>query len=271
VNILLIVVKFGGDLLKDGLPEPIVQNIVSLSEMYKIVLVHGGGDIVTDISEKLGHPPKFVVSPKGFKSRYTDKEESSIYTMVMAGKINKEIVIELEKRGIPTLGLSGLDAQIITAERKKQLIILDERGRRRLIKGGYTGQIKKINSALIFNLLDQGILPIISPIAMGEEYEALNVDGDRTASAIASSINADKLILLTDVEGILLNHKLIPYLNTKQAEKAMENIGPGMITKVFSAIEAVKNGVKESIIASGTIPNPITEAIEHQNCTVISN
>jgi acetylglutamate/LysW-gamma-L-alpha-aminoadipate kinase len=271
VNDLLIVIKIGGDLLKDGLPEDLIQDIVLLNGIHKVILVHGGGDIVTDISEKLGHPPKFIVSPKGFKSRYTDRNESSIYTMVMAGKINKEIVIELEEKGVTSLGLSGLDAHIIRAKRKKKLIIMDERGRRRLIEGGYTGQIKSINSSLMFKLLDLGVIPIVSPIAMGEEYEALNVDGDRTASAIASALSADRLILLTDVRGIILNNKLVPHLSMAQAEKAMENIGPGMITKVFSAVEAVKNGVKESIIASGTVPNPLTDALEHLECTVISN
>ncbi|MFH1180118.1 MAG: [LysW]-aminoadipate/[LysW]-glutamate kinase [Candidatus Bathyarchaeota archaeon] len=268
---MLIVVKAGGDLLKDGLPEALIRDIVALRETHKVILVHGGGDIVTDISTKLGHPPKFVLSPKGFKSRYTDKEESSIYTMVMAGKINKEIVTELEKNGISSIGLSGLDAHLIKAERKKQLIIIDERGRRRLIEGGYTGQIKSINTSLISALLDLGVLPVVSPIAQGDEYEALNVDGDRTASAIASALKADRLILLTDVRGIMLNNALVPRLNVRQAEESMEKIGPGMITKVYAAVEAVKNGVKEAIIASGLIADPLTDALENMECTVISN
>lgn len=268
---MIIVVKTGGDLLKEGLPQALVDDLVALRALHKIIMVHGGGDIVTEISTKLGCSPKFVVSPKGFKSRYTDKEESSIYTMVMAGKINKEIVTELEKQGIYSLGLSGLDAHLIKAERKKQLIILDERGRRKLIEGGYTGQIKSINASLLDSLFELDVLPVVSPIAQGDEYEALNVDGDRTASAIASAMKADRLILLTDVSGITLNNSLVKSINLRQAEESIEKIGPGMITKVYAATEAVKNGVKEVIIASGFRENPISRALEHEECTVISS
>jgi len=266
----LIVVKAGGDLLKDGLPEALIRDIVALRGEHQLILVHGGGDIVTEISTRLGHPPKFVQSPKGFKSRYTDKDESGIYTMVMAGKINKEIVTMLEKNGVASIGLSGLDAHIIKAERKKQLIILDERGRRRLIEGGYTGQIKSVNTELLTALLDLGVLPVISPIAQGDMYEALNVDGDRTASAIASALNADRLILLTDVKGIMLNGAIVPHLSVRQAEESLEKIGPGMITKAYAAVEALKKGVDEAIIASGLIKSPLGDALGHVECTVIS-
>ena len=267
---MLIVVKAGGDLLKDGLPEALVSDIVAFRESHQLILVHGGGDIVTEISTQLGHPPKFVQSPKGFKSRYTDREESGIYTMVMAGKINKEIVTELERNGVSSIGLTGLDAHLIKAQRKKQLIILDERGRRRLIEGGYTGQIKSINTSLIAALMGLGVLPVVSPIAQGDEFEALNVDGDRTASAIASALNADRLILLTDVKGIMLDGALVPRLSLSQAEESMEKIGPGMITKVYAAVEALKNGVDETVIASGLIANPLRDALGHTECTVIS-
>ena len=268
---MLIVVKIGGDLLKEGLPHALINDLIALRKEHKILLVHGGGDIVTDISTKLGHPPKFVVSPKGFKSRYTDMEESSIYTMVMAGKINKEVVTSLERNGIAAMGLSGLDAHLIKAERKKQLIIIDERGRRQLIEGGYTGQIKSINVALLESILELGVLPVVSPIAQGDEYEALNVDGDRTAAAIASALRADRLILLTDVKGIMLNNTLISNLTLRQAEESLEKIGSGMITKVYAATEAVKNGVKEASIASGLIESPLSDALGHMECTVISN
>jgi len=119
-------------------------------------------------------------------------------------------------------------------------------------------------------LLGNNVLPVISPVAQGEEYEALNVDGDRTASAIASVINADRLVLLTDVNGIILDDAYVPELSVVQAEEAMKQIGPGMITKVYAAVEAVKNGVGESIIASGFSEAPISGALGHKECTVIS-
>lgn len=256
--------------MKAGLPEPLLGNLVALHGEHRLVLVHGGGDIVTEISTKLGHPPKFVVSPRGFKSRYTGEDESSIFTMVMAGKINKEIVTGLEKKGVSSVGLSGLDAHLIKAERKKQLIIIDERGRKKLIEGGYTGRIKAVNSSLLETLLKSNVLPVVSPVAQGEEYESLNVDGDRTASAIASALKADRMILLTDVKGLILNDALVPRLSLMQAEASMKKIGPGMITKVYAAVEAVKNGVGEAIIASGFNDSPLTGALEHRECTVIS-
>ena len=121
----MIVVKIGGDLISDGLPEALVDSIVSLTKEHRLILVHGGGDIVTKISTELGHPPKFVVSPKGFRSRYTDKEEAGIFTMVMAGKINKEIVSALQGRGVQAVGLSGLDGALVRATRKKKIVAVD--------------------------------------------------------------------------------------------------------------------------------------------------
>ena len=267
---MIIVVKVGGDILKEGLPIELISDIVKLNGEHTIVLVHGGGDIVTEISTKLGHPPRFVLSPKGFKSRYTNLEQSGIFTMVMAGKINKEIVTTLEKEGVSAIGLTGLDGHLIKARRKKQLIIIDERGRKKLIEGGYTGKVVDVNSILLETLLEKNFLPVIAPVALGEEYEALNVDGDRTASAIASAIKADRLILLTDVQGIILDKNYVPSLNIVQAEQAMKKIGSGMITKVFAAVETVKNGTSEAIIASGFGASPISNALDHTECTVIS-
>ena len=127
-----------------------------------------------------------------------------------------------------------------------------------------------MNTHILETLLRNSVLPVISPVAQGEEYEALNVDGDRTASSIASAIKADRLILLTDVSGIILDDTYVQELSVVQAEETMNQIGPGMITKVYAAVEAVKNGVGEAIIASGFSEAPITGALGHIECTVIS-
>ena len=120
-------------------------------------------------------------------------------------------------------------------------------------------------------LLENGITPVLSPVAIGEEYELLNVDGDRIASEIASAMKADRLILLTDVNGIFLDNDLVPKLNIDQTKEAMNHIGAGMVTKAYAAVEAVKNGVQETIIASGLFEKPITEALAHNECTVITS
>jgi len=184
---MLIVIKIGGDLIKEGLSPDLIEDIVATHKKHRIVIVHGGADIVTEISTKLGHPPHFVTSPKGFKSRYTDREESNIFTMVMAGLINKRIVASLEGKGITSIGLSGIDCHLIKAVRKTQLVIKDETGKKKLIEGGYTGKITAINAEMLHQFLEEKILPIISPVSLGEESELLNIDGDRVASSIAST------------------------------------------------------------------------------------
>jgi len=197
---MLIVVKVGGSILEE-VPAELVSDIKNVLSGNQLVLVHGGGKEVTEIASKLGKEQKFVFSPTGFRSRYTDKETMEIFTMVMVGRINKKLVSALQKQKIPALGLSGLDGFLVRAERKKRLVIVDERGRKRVIDGGYTGKIGQINVSLLQLLLEDGYVPLVSPVAVSEEFEPLNVDADRTASSIAGALKADRLVLLTDVEG----------------------------------------------------------------------
>jgi acetylglutamate/LysW-gamma-L-alpha-aminoadipate kinase len=266
---LFAVIKIGGDLLKEGFPQTLVDELKELKAEHQFILVHGGGDIVTRISEKLGHPPKFVTSPRGFKSRYTDKDTSEIYTMVMAGKINKEIISALQKSGVQALGLSGLDGGLVTAKRKEQLIIVDDRGRKMLIDGGYTGQVIDININLLNILLENGYLPVLSAVAMGEESEPLNVDGDRLAASIAVKCGVDKLILLTDVEGVYREGKQIKELHLSEAKALVKEMGPGMVTKVYAAVEALEGGVKEVVISSGLMSDAIRSGLDNKKGTVL--
>lgn len=265
----MIVVKIGGDLIADGMPEGLVDGLASLTKEHRVIIVHGGGDVVTRISTELGHPPRFVVSPRGFRSRYTDREEAGIYTMVMAGKINKEIVSALQRRGIPAVGLSGLDGALVRANRKKQIVALDERGRRMLMEGGYTGKIVDVNGEFLGLLVENGYVPVVCPLAMGEEAEPLNVDGDRMASSLASAMRAETLVLMTDVERVVLDGKPVDELSLNEAKGALEGIGPGMITKLYAAIEALEGGVGEVVISSGFVEDAIESALNHKVGTVI--
>ena len=264
----MIVIKIGGDLIHGGLPEGIVEELKVLSR-EKMVMVHGGGDIVTEIATKLGHPPRFVVSPQGFRSRYTDKETAGIYTMVMAGKVNKELVSALQGAGVQAVGLSGLDGGLIRAKRKKQIVVVDERGRKMLMEGGYTGKIEGVNTEFLDLLLEKGYTPVLSSLAMGEEAEPLNVDGDRMAASIAAALGADHLILLTDVEGVQLDGKTVERLTPFEAKEILDQIGPGMVTKIYAAIEAIEGGAGEVLIASGFKDGAIRSALKHENGTVI--
>ena len=283
----MITIKIGGSVVDDLHPSVVtdIKKLVDkLPERTKatgegIVLVHGGGKEVTKVTKQLGKEPRFVVSPGGVKSRYTDLETAEIFTMVMSGRINKTIVRMLQKNGINAVGLSGIDGKIIQADRKKKLIIMNEKGRKQAIDGGYTGKITQVNESLIETLLEQRYVPVISPVAISEDSEFLNVDGDRAAANIAGKIGMiarmhlpdNKIIFLTNVDGLLMDEKLVDTLTLAKAKEILPQIGFGMEKKILAATEALDMGVPEAIIANGQRENPISSAIAHNHCTVIKN
>jgi acetylglutamate/LysW-gamma-L-alpha-aminoadipate kinase len=267
---MLYVVKMGGSILKEGASSDLVADLKELAKDNRIVLVHGGGVEVTETAAKLGKEQRFIVSPEGFRSRYTDKETIEIYTMVMAGKINKQIVLALQSKGVAAVGLSGLDGLLLKAERKKRLIAVDEHGRKKVIDGGYTGKINDVNVSLLQLLLEKGYVPVVTPIAMSEEFEPLNVDGDRTAAILAGTLKADRLILLTDVQGLVLKGKPISKISATEVREVLGSIGHGMSTKVHAALEALNQGVNEALITSGSGANPVSSALKHESGTVIT-
>ena len=266
----MITIKIGGSVV-DNLHPSTIADIKKVAEKEGVILVHGGGKEVTKVTEQLGKEPKFVVSPSGIKSRYTDKETSEIFTMVMSGRINKAIVQMLQKNGINAVGLSGMDGKTIEANRKKKLMIMNEKGRKQMIDGGYTGKISNVNSELIKTIMEKGYTPVISPIAISEESEFLNVDGDRAAANVAGHVNSDKVLFITNVDGLLMEDKLVEKLSLEEAKEIMPKIGFGMEKKILAATEALEMGVSEALIANGQRENPISSAIEHNKWTVISN
>ena len=177
----------------------------------------------------------------------------------------------LQAGGINAIGLSGVDGRMIEAERKKRLLIVNEKGRRQAIDGGYTGKIRKVNSGLIRSLLEAGLTPVISPIAISEESEFLNVDGDRAAAYVAGGIKSDSILFITDVDGLLMDDKLVESISLDGAKGIRPKVGPGMEKKILAATEALDMGVREALIANGMRENPITSAISHENCTVIGD
>jgi [amino group carrier protein]-L-2-aminoadipate 6-kinase len=266
---LIIIVKLGGDIIKK--PEPsLLADLERTSNQHSMIIVHGGGDEVTEIADRLGKKQKFIVSPGGIKSRYTDEDTARIYTMVMCGKNNKELVTALEREKIPALGLSGLDGGLIRAERKRKLISV-ENGRKRMVDGGFTGQISKVNGDLLGTILKGGYIPVIAPVALGEEFEFLNVDSDRAAAYVAGEMKADIILYLTDVPGVCLEEKLIHTMKLDDAESARKKVGFGMEKKLLACVEAVRMGVGKAIIASGKVEEPITQALAERNCTVITS
>ena len=265
----MITVKIGGSIFNDLSPSTI-PDLKNLFSKERLILVHGGGSEVTAIAVRLGKEQKFVVSPGGIKSRVTDRETAEIYTMVMSGKINKAIVKMFLQHGIKAVGISGVDGGLLRASRKKKLTILNDKGRKMTIEGGFTGRINTVDSTLLNILAGSGFLPVVSPIALGEEFEFLNVDGDRAAAYIAAGTGADKVIFLTNVKGLILDGNLVTHMTLDQAKSIIPKIGFGMEKKVFACTEAIQMGVKEAIIGSGTVNDPVSSALTHNNCTVIS-
>ncbi len=266
----MIVLKIGGDIFERGLGSSLSVDIKQILQNDKLVIVHGGGDEVTRIAEKLGKEQVFISSPEGIRSRYTDMETAEIYTMVMAGKVNKRIVAFLLKEGILSVGLTGIDAMLLRAFRKKRLVIIDERGRRRIIEGGFTGKISQVNRKLLDVLIMGGFVPVVAPTAIGDDYELLNVDSDRVAAYLAGALGASKVVFLTDVKGVMIEGKCVERLSTSEAQKLLPKTGGGMSKKIIASIEAVKAGSKEAIITSGFGENPITSALNHHVGTVIT-
>ncbi len=253
----MIVVKAGGRVLEKNL-ENILRGIaLRSSKGLRIIFVHGGGDVVSHYERLMGIEPRFVVSPQGIRSRYTDERELEVYVMVMAGKLNKEIVTRLQSHGVRAIGVSGADGGFLKAERKKRIVIVDERGRRRVIPGGYTGRIREVDTAAVGKLLDEGFVVVVSPIALGSEYELLNVDADQAAARIAEAFKAEKLLILTDVDGVIVDGEVVREIKPSDLERIKPKLGVGMNRKVLMCSEAVNNGVGEAIISSGLLEDPL--------------
>ena len=270
MNSMKIVVKIGGSLLKAGVPAGLMDDLKCLSESNQLALVHGGGDVVTEYATRLGKEQRFVVSPEGIRSRHTDMETAEIYTMVMSGLLAKKLVLALQARGVSAVSLTGLDGRVFQGRRKKKLLVMDERGRKVLIDGGFTGRVESVNTSLANLLMSNGYLPVVSPVAISEDCEPLNIDGDRAASALASAAAADAVVFLTNVGGLMLGGELVPRLSVDEATTRLPEIGFGMQKKIMAAVEAARAGVKEAIICSGSVESPVTQGLAHIGCTVIS-
>ncbi len=263
----MIVIKIGGRVVKNSL-DRVIDDIPNIKE--KLILIHGGGDIVTEYSKKMGIEPTFVTSPEGIRSRYTSREELDVYVMTMS-LINKQIVSKLLSLGKNAIGISGVDGGLLIAERKKKIVIIDERGKKRLIDGGYTGKVKEIKGDVINNLLMFFDAIILSPFALDiEEKLPLNIDADQAAFAISKAVKPETLIMLSDVEGVLVDNKVINRITAEEARGLASKIGPGMNRKLLMSAEAIENGVGKVIIASGMKDNPISNALQLKG-TVITN
>ena len=243
-----------------------------LSQGQKLVFVHGGSAEANALGEALGTPPKFITSPSGYTSRYTNRETLEVFLMAVNGKVNSLLTEQLHGLGINAFGLSGMDGKLMVATRKDAIQSV-ENGKRKIIRDDYTGKIETVNVDLLKMLLEAGYLPVIAPVAVSLKGEALNVDADRAAAMVASALKAETLVLLTAVPGLMENFPdestVIRQLPQSQLTAALEAAQGRMKKKVLGAEEALQGGVGKVIIADGRIEKPISGALAG-NGTVIS-
>ncbi|MCI6582238.1 MAG: acetylglutamate kinase [Oscillospiraceae bacterium] len=245
----IVVVKYGGNAMtNDDLKQAVMSDIVLLSLVgVKVVLVHGGGPEINDMLKRLNIESKFIGG-----LRYTDKETIDVVKMVLAGKVNKELVALLAANGGSAVGLCGLDGKMLMAEKLKAEQDL-----------GFVGEITEVNTKVITDSLDNGYVPVIATVASTEDGQTMNINADTAASRIAAELGAENLILMTDIAGLLKDKDdpstLIPSVNVSDVPfmKRQGIISGGMIPKIDCCVEAVRRGVRKTSIIDGRVPHSI--------------
>ena len=242
-----VVIKYGGNaMVNEELKQQVMEDIVLLYLIgVKVVLVHGGGPEITEMLAKIGKKTEFVDG-----LRVTDRETAEVVQMVLAGKINKSLVNLLEIKGGKAMGISGMDGRLITAETKDERL-------------GFVGKITGVNVEPILDLLSHNYIPVVSTVGCDNEGNVYNINADTAAAYIAGALNAESLISMTDIAGVLRDKDdistLIPKITTKEAADLFSDgtISGGMIPKVECCLEAINRGVKKVIIMDGRIPHSL--------------
>ena len=243
----IVVIKYGGNaMVNEQLKQQVMEDIALLWLIgVKVVLVHGGGPEISETMKKLGKEAVFVDG-----LRVTDRETVDIVQMVLAGKINKTLVNLIQMKGGHAVGLSGIDGGIIEAKMKNEAL-------------GYVGEITKIRTQPITDLLEKNYIPVISTVASDRQGNTYNINGDTAAAYIAGALGAERLIMMTDIAGILKDKDdpstLIPVVTVEEAKQLQKDgiVSGGMIPKVECCIEALEHGVKHVVIMDGRIPHSI--------------
>lgn len=243
----IVVIKYGGNaMINEQLKQQVMEDITLLWLIgVKVVLVHGGGPEISETMKRLGKQAQFV---NGL--RVTDKETVDIVQMVLAGKVNKTLVNLLQMKGGHAVGVSGIDGGIIEAAMKDEAL-------------GYVGKITRIRPQPITDLLEKNYIPVVSTVASDRQGNTYNINGDTAAAFIAGALNAERLIMMTDIAGILRDKDdpstLIPALTVSEARKLFNEgvISGGMIPKVDCCIEAIEKGVRHVVIMDGRVPHSI--------------
>jgi acetylglutamate kinase len=266
-----VVVKYGGNAMVEGVTEDFAQDIVLMKQTgIEPVVVHGGGPQIGQMLDRLSIKSNFIDG-----LRVTDEAAISIVEMVLTGSINKQIVSGINAAGGRAVGVSGKDGNLILARKLERMKIDPSTLESKPVDLGFVGVPDKVSPEVLRRIMESDLIPVIAPIGIGPKGETFNINADTVSGAVASAMQAERLILLTDVEGVLdQDRKLIPKLSVAEARALMQNgtIRGGMIPKIETAIEAVEAGVKAAVILDGRIPHVVLLELftEHGAGTLIT-
>lgn len=266
----LTVVKCGGNPAVDA--AGICADIAGLvHEKHSILLVHGGSGEIGRLADRLGVAQRTLVAPDGVFTRHTDPETLEVVVLALAGAVKPKLVAELSRRGVPAVGLTGMDGGMLRARRKAAVRAVVD-GRTVLIRNNHSGRITTVNTELLETLLHAGYVPVISPPGIDEHDHPVNLDADRAAAALAAALGADQLLLLTGAPGVLADPDEPTSVQTTVLISPTSAPDPsatgGMALKLIAAREALTCGVATVRIADGRIPEPVRRALAGAGTTV---
>ena len=253
----IIVIKYGGNAMADSdLVESFCNDIVFLKQSgLKPVIVHGGGPQIGSMLERLGIKTKFESG-----MRITDEDTLEVVEMVLAGRINKNIASKINSSGGKAVGISGKDGSMIIAEKLTKQNSSNESNIEKIIDLGYVGFPKKINNTIIETLIKDDFIPVIAPLGIGVDGKTYNINADTAAGAIASSLKSKRLLILTDVEGVIdSKNNLVEEVNEKKIDEMIESgeVSGGMIPKLNTCLDSVNNGVDAAVIVDGRVKHAV--------------
>jgi acetylglutamate kinase len=267
----VVVVKFGGNAMDENSAHDFSQDIVLMKQTgIEPVVVHGGGPQIGAMLKKLEIPSRFIDG-----LRVTDEATMDVVEMVLIGSINKQIVTGINGAGGHAIGLSGTDGNLIVAKKLERMKVDPETHESKPIDLGFVGEPDTVNPDVLRSFIKSDLIPVIAPVGVGRQGESYNINADTVAGAVAGAMNAERMILLTDVEGVLdKDGKLIQRLTLSEARTLISDgtISGGMIPKIETAIEAVESGVKAAVILDGRIPHVLLLELftEHGAGTLIT-
>ncbi len=243
--------------------EFIAKDLTNLKEKY--LILHGANYEMKRISKRLGIKEKFIESPTGHISRYTDKEAIEVFTMVYAGLVNKKLVSALRKEGINAIGLSGCDGGLFICKRKE--VIYSKEGERvKVIRDSYTGNVEEVNSKLLITLINNGYVPVISPPALSSDFELINFDNDRAMGILAKALKIKEIVMLIEEKGYLSNlveeSSIVKKITLKELDGFINNSEGRMKKKLLGIKESLMGGVEKVYLGDGRIKSPISLVLE---------